>query len=123
MKRDKTRQKQHRCSVCGSYGSTHIHHIFGGRFRTISEKNGFVIELCPKCHEKAHKDNEFAETLKRDCELDYVWRYSLQDWMELMGKNWLRGDETVTVNRTNIHKEGPLTAADFEDVEEVRRVM
>lgn len=64
MKRDRQRPKKHVCRLCGYVGQTHIHHIFGGRWRRISERYNFVIELCPRCHEQAHNDAAFARTLK-----------------------------------------------------------
>ena len=91
--RDKKRVKRHFCEVCGEYGVTHIHHIFGGRQRRISEREDFVIELCPKCHEKAHNDREFSLALKHDCQLQFMFIHSLDEWMDLMGKDYMRGDE------------------------------
>lgn len=79
--------------MCGKYGVTHIHHIFGGRQRTISERENFVIELCPGCHEKAHNDREFSDALKHDCQLGYMFWHSMKEWMDMMGKNYMNGDE------------------------------
>ena len=87
--RDKPRVKKHRCQVCGVYGDTHTHHIYGGRWRSISERMNFVIELCPQCHEKAHNDADFSEALKHDCQLEYLETHSMSEWMELMHRNWV----------------------------------
>ena len=86
---DKKRVKKHRCRVCGVYGVTHIHHIFGGARRRISDKYDFVIELCPVCHEKAHNDASFGNALKHDCQLQYMEDYSMEEWMDLMGRSWI----------------------------------
>lgn len=101
--RDKTRSKKHRCQVCGLYGETHIHHIFGGRWRVISERMDFTIELCPSCHEKAHNNAEFSEALKHDCQLEYLETHSLSEWMNLMHRNWVGMSEIrkKTFSRNN----------------------
>jgi len=90
VKRDKVRKKTHRCQVCGSYGVTQIHHIFGGPLRRMSEKHDFVIELCPKCHEKAHSDADFSFNLKHDAQLEWLWSgHTMAEWMEMMHRSWV----------------------------------
>ena len=91
--RDKTRVKKHRCQVCGEYGVTHIHHIFGGRWRKISEQMDFVIELCPYCHAKAHGNTEFSDALRHDCQLEFLETHSMSDWMEMMHRTWVNQSE------------------------------
>lgn len=39
-----------RCYLCGRYGQTEEHHIFGGANRKVSEQYGLKIQLCPQCH-------------------------------------------------------------------------
>jgi len=92
-KRDKVRRKTHRCRICGAYGQTQIHHIFGGRWRQRSEANDFVIELCPKCHRTAHLNASFGDALKHDVQLEYLENHTLDEWMELMGKSWIDPQE------------------------------
>lgn len=124
MKRDRYRQHRHVCQVCGRSGVTHMHHIFEGARRTVSERMGFVIELCPCCHEKAHNNKDFGDTLKRDCQMEYLEDHSMQDWMDLMGRNWIMGGEVYRTHRVTEHAEGmPYTAADFDDYEEIREVI
>lgn len=91
--RDKVRPKKHRCQVCGESGTTQIHHIFSGRWRKISERMDFVIELCPGCHEKAHNDAEFGDALRHDCQLEFLETHSMSDWMEMMHRNWVNQSE------------------------------
>ena len=86
--------KKHRCRVCGRYGVTDIHHIFGGRFRQLSERMGLVIELCRECHHKAHHNSEFGIALKHDAELDWLEQgHSLEEWMEIFHRTWVTEDE------------------------------
>lgn len=109
--RDKVRKKKHRCQVCGTYGVTHIHHIFGGRWRPRSEANDFVIELCPFCHAKAHGDARFSRDLKHDCQLEWLETHTLDEWMDLMGKSWIEEQE-LTALRVGIE---PKSGADIFD--------
>ena len=86
--------KKHRCRVCGGYGVTDLHHIFGGRFRQISDRHGFLIELCRECHHKAHHVAEFGTALKHDAELEWLEEgHTLDEWMEIFGRTWVTEDE------------------------------
>ena len=42
------------CYLCGKYGNTEVHHIFGGSVRQTSDKYGLIVHLCPTCHNKLH---------------------------------------------------------------------
>ncbi len=124
MQRDKYRKHRHVCQACGSHGPTHIHHIFEGGYRKISERENFVIELCPCCHNKAHMDKDFGDALKRDCEMEYLEDHSMQDWMELMHRNWILGGEVYRTHIITEHTEDmPYTADDFDDFEVEREVI
>ena len=109
MKRDKRRVKTHRCRICGAYGVTQIHHVFGGARRRISERENFVIELCPACHSKAHNDASFGNALKHDCQLEYLEEHTFGEWMELMGKSWIEEAERRELYKT------PCSSCGFED--------
>ncbi|MBR3636099.1 MAG: phosphoenolpyruvate carboxykinase [Lachnospiraceae bacterium] len=51
------------CYLCGCYGNTEVHHIFGGSVRQISDKYGLVVHLCPMCHKKLHDHGEGKQYL------------------------------------------------------------
>ena len=39
------------CFMCGRYGPTEVHHIFGGvANRKLSEEDGLYVYLCHSCH-------------------------------------------------------------------------
>ena len=41
------------CFMCGRYGPTEVHHIFGGvANRKLSEQDGLWVYLCPDCHNR-----------------------------------------------------------------------
>ena len=106
MKKDKKRSKTHRCRICGTYGRTEIHHVFGGARRRISERENLVIELCPSCHRKAHEDVSFGNALKHDAQLEYLEEHSFDEWMALMGKSWIEEGERRELYRTPCSSEG-----------------
>lgn len=89
---------------------TDIHHIFGGRFRQMSERMGLVIELCRECHSKAHNNREFGDALKHDAELDWLEQgRSLEEWMDVFHRTWVTEDELGVV------REAPTDP--FDDIE------
>ena len=74
----------------------HIHHIFYGSRRKLSEKYGFVIPLAPYLHEfekwSVH-DNPNAGLdlkLKRMAQTYFEEHYgSREDFRQVFGKSWL----------------------------------
>lgn len=115
-KRDKVRRKKHRCQVCGTCGVTQIHHIFPGPLRRISEREDFVIELCPACHRKAHTDADFSYALKHDAQLEWLENgHTMDEWMGMMHRNWVYLRE---VRRPHRPAEGVKTGAGRFDDEE-----
>ena len=46
-----------RCYLCGVYGHTDEHHIFGGPCRKASDRLGLVVHLCRTCHRNVHEKN------------------------------------------------------------------
>ena len=89
MKHDKKREKKGFCQLCGEHGITHIHHVFGGSRRGVSERYDFVIELCPNCHSWVHASEAANERLKMKYQRIYEQTHTRAQWMKLMGRNWL----------------------------------
>lgn len=115
-KRDKVRTKTHRCRICGAYGVTQIHHIFPGPRRRISEREDFVIELCPACHEKAHSNADFSYGLKHDAQLEWLWSgHTMDEWMKMMGRSYVYLREVDRPRRQEPAKTGPGRFDDEED--------
>ena len=118
MQRDKVRRKTHRCRICGAYGVTHFHHIFGGARRKISERMDFVIELCPKCHRSAHTSVSFGDSLKHDCQLEWLETHTIDEWMEMMGKSWISDHELWAlynpIGSASVSQDGPDRFDDFQ---------
>lgn len=73
-----------------------IHHIyFGSGRRNISDREGFVVPLCNACH----KDSMFgvhgkygeknALYLKQVCQEKYEETHTREEFMKLIGRNYL----------------------------------
>lgn len=89
------RSDTHQCYLCSIEGRfpfkdwLHKHHIFNGPNRPISEANGFVCKLCPDCHERVHVDIKARNILKEICQREYEKTHSREEFMDLIGKNYL----------------------------------
>lgn len=86
-------QKNKECYVTGRTEGLHKHHIYGGPNRQISEKNGFYIWLTPAFHNLSdkgiHFDKSFDLCVKRACQREYEKTHSREDFMKLIGRNYL----------------------------------
>lgn len=88
-------QDDRECYITGSTYNLHLHHIFAGGRRKISDREGFVVYLTGALHnqsdEGVHGKNghELDMLLKQDCQRKYEETHSRKEWMALMGKNYL----------------------------------
>lgn len=82
-----------RCYKCGTIFNLHKHHIYGGANRKISEQEGFYVYLCPRHHnmsdEGVHFDKELDTDLKQECQRKYEEEHTREDFMRLIGRNYL----------------------------------
>lgn len=81
-----------KCFICGS-PYTHKHHIYGAANRSISEHNGFWVYLCPAHHNMSdygvHFNKELDLQLKQLCQREYEKTHSREEFVQLIGKNYL----------------------------------
>lgn len=89
-------QKNKLCYFCGTTQNIHLHHIFfGSKNKRISDKNGFTCYLCGYHHnlggngECVHRCIEMDLELKRACQTKYEETHSREDFMSLIGRNYL----------------------------------
>lgn len=83
-----------RCYLCGKYGSTEVHHIFGGPNRTLSEDYGLKVDLCLECHQfgphAVHKDSAVMEELHRQGQEAFeAQQGSREEFRKTFGRSWL----------------------------------
>lgn len=86
------------CYLCGRTQWLEEHHIFGGYAdRKISDKNGFVVPLCHWCHNEppkgVHHCRGTALKLKRECQAKYEETHTREEFMRLIGRNYLDWEE------------------------------
>lgn len=80
--------------MCGSYDWIETHHVYGGNpNRRISDENGFAVRLCHWCHNEppmgVHHNRETDLWLKKLCQTKYEQTHSREDFIRLIGKNFL----------------------------------
>ena len=90
-----------KCYKCGTTEGLHRHHVFFSANRKISEKYGFVEDLCHSHHtgdKGVHFDREFDLQLKRKHQLifeldkmsDGISRdEARKEWLSIVGRNYL----------------------------------
>lgn len=74
---------------CHEYDLIDIHEIYGGANRQISMENGFCVPLCRHHHILATNDNSINLILKQLCQKKYEKTHSREDFIHLIGKNYL----------------------------------
>lgn len=87
-------QSEKQCYLTGETGQLHKHHIFFGRgLRKISEENGFWVYLLPRLHNMSndgvHFNRELDLKLKRACQKKYEEKHTREEFMALIGRNYL----------------------------------
>lgn len=91
---DSILQKEKWCYLCHSPRYLHKHHIFYGTGnRQISEANGFTVWLCAPHHNMSNQSVHFNKAmdlfLKESCQRKYEESHSRDEFMELVGRNYL----------------------------------
>ena len=88
--------EEKRCYITGAEGvPLEKHHcIFGPGMRKISDKNGFWVWLTPEMHRgtqgvHGRDGHELDLFLKRLCQIKYEKEHSREEWMRLIGRNYL----------------------------------
>jgi len=83
------------CYLCGSTNWIECHHVFGGANRKISERYGYVVDLCHFCHNEPpngiHFNRENELKLKREFEQKFLDENNatIKDFIAIFGRNYL----------------------------------
>jgi hypothetical protein len=83
------------CYITGQTNNLHCHHIFRGVNRKISDKNGFFVYLAGWLHNQSDHGvhgkygQELDLMLKRHCQMAYEKEHSREEFMALIGRNYL----------------------------------
>lgn len=80
------------CCVCGRRAEA-CHHIFGGPNRKISDREGFTVPLCNRCHNMSDNGVHFNMSLdrfmKRWAQKKYEETHTREEFLKLIGRNYL----------------------------------
>ena len=83
------------CYWCGKECHTHLHHIyFGTGRRPVSDRLGFVVYLCPDCHEGTYgvhgRDGHIVDNiLKKQCQMKYEETHTREEFIKEIGRSYL----------------------------------
>lgn len=83
---------------CRHHKMVHEHHIYNGNpNRTISEAEGLKVYLCLSHHldgpEAVHNNSKNMRLLQQDGQEAYERTHSREEFMELVGRNYLEAEE------------------------------
>ena len=88
-------QDEKKCYITGQTNNLHYHHIFRGVNRKISDVHGFGVYLAPWLHNTSDQGvhgkygHELDLMLKQHCQMAYEKEHSREEFMALIGKNYL----------------------------------
>lgn len=81
------------CYVCGRI-PCHTHHVYFGKNRKASDKNGFTVLLCFDHHEGVNgvhgkNGHELDMALKRECQRVYEKTHSREEFVSIIGRSYI----------------------------------
>lgn len=87
-------QKEKECYFCKTTQGLHLHHIYHSTaLRKVSDANGFTCYLCGYHHNLSsngvHANKQLDLELKRICQKAYEKTHTREEFMALIGKNYL----------------------------------
>lgn len=81
------------CIICGSPYVEHHHVFFGTANRKVSDKYGYIVELCHYHHNEppmgVHFNKEFDLMLKQQCQRDFEKNHTRAQFIKEFGRSWL----------------------------------
>lgn len=85
------------CYFTGRTDRLHLHHIYFGRgLRKISDREGFTVYLIPELHNMSNEGVHFNRALdlklKQDCQRKYEETHSREEFIKIIGKNYIMDD-------------------------------
>lgn len=87
-------QEKKECIICHTTSNLHYHHIYFGKNREISDKNGFTCYLCYEHHEGTRgvhgRDGHKLDIyLKERCQNKFEETHKREEFRKLIGKSFL----------------------------------
>ena len=87
-------QRNKSCYICGTTNNLHNHHVFFGRNRKLSDKDGCTVWLCAEHHTGAsgvHLNRKVDLILKAKCQKVWQEHYNKtkEQFIERYGKSYI----------------------------------
>ena len=87
-------QDKRECLVCGSWNVEEHHIFFGHAKRKLSEDYGLKVWLCPSHHRGTNgvhgkNGHKLDSELKQLGQKAFEWEHTREEFMKLMGRNYL----------------------------------
>lgn len=91
-------QDKKECWYCHSEHWLNLHHIFYGRNKKNSDRNGFVVYLCVAhhtgpCGVHSSKGDFLDKRLKIECQKKFEETHTRAEFMRIIGKNYIPEEE------------------------------
>lgn len=84
--------KKGHCFICGRWGITEKHHIFGAANRRWSEEFGLYVFLCHSCHNEPPNGVHFSPRVRKRLQgigqKAFEEKYSHEEFMRIFGRNY-----------------------------------
>lgn len=83
------------CFLCGGYGASEWHHIYGGAYRSKSERYGLKVRLHHDCHNEppqgVHHNKEVMDYLHKIGQVKAMEYYgwTVDEFRAIFGKNYI----------------------------------
>lgn len=86
-------QTEKECWLCHAASDLHLHHIFFGALRKVSDKHGLTVWLCSRHHNMSefsvHHNRELDLQVKRAAQKVFEDKYGHEEFMKVIGRNYL----------------------------------
>lgn len=81
------------CEMCGKWGVTERHHVYGASNRKRSERYGYVVTLCHACHNEppngVHHNAARMLALHQTFQRVFETTHTREQFIAEFGKNYL----------------------------------
>lgn len=81
------------CYLCDRQGMMEVHHCLSGSYRSLAEKYGLTVKLCPDCHRFVHSGagattkRRMAAEAQRRAMGEHNW--TMDEWLDIFNKSWI----------------------------------
>lgn len=77
-----------KCYLCYMHADD-MHEIYAGSNRRTSMLNDFCVPLCRTHHRLVQTNKMYGDILKRECQAKFEETHSRQEFLNIIGKNYL----------------------------------